>query len=132
MPSSPQMPASTAAEAALAAGLSPRTLQRYVERGLLEGAGVDPAQLARIRRLTGLGVNLAGVEIILRMRAQIVELRQALARERQLRPWPRGAAAEGEYRVYGGRLGPPHRDDKVAWREMSDDKCEAYPGCGRR
>lgn len=55
------------------AGLSSQTVRRYVRRGLVEGAfsEVELAQLRRIRRLTGLGINLAGVEVILRMRQHI-------------------------------------------------------------
>jgi len=42
------------------------------------------AELRRIRRLTDLGVNLAGVEIILNMRRQIEALQAEVARLEQL------------------------------------------------
>jgi MerR family transcriptional regulator/heat shock protein HspR len=72
--------------AARQAGLSPRTVRRYIRRGLVdtrldEG---DLIELRRIRRLTDLGVNLAGVEIILRMRRRIEDLQAETARLRGL------------------------------------------------
>jgi MerR family transcriptional regulator/heat shock protein HspR len=56
--------------------LPPSTVRRYVRRGLVEKPLVeeDLARLRRIRRLTRLGINLAGVEVILRMRRRIMEL----------------------------------------------------------
>ena len=68
--------------AARRTGLSPRTVRRYVQCDLLNEAltEADLAELRCIRRLTGLGVNLAGVEIILHMRRQIEELRAEVAR----------------------------------------------------
>jgi len=59
-------------------GLSPSRVRRLVRAGLVEPAVVDrgrpffgPIQLARFRKIrrltTDLGVNLAGVEIILRL-----------------------------------------------------------------
>ena len=44
----------------------------------------DLAELRRIRRLTDLGINLTGVEIILRMRRQIEELQAEMARLKAL------------------------------------------------
>jgi len=72
--------------AARRTGLSPRTVRRYVQCDLLNEAltEADLAELRCIRRLTGLGVNLAGVEIILRMRRQIEELRAEVARLERL------------------------------------------------
>ncbi len=63
-------------------GVAPRTVRRYIRRGLASEMLTedDLAELRRIRRLTDLGVNLAGVEIILRMRRQIEELRAEVAR----------------------------------------------------
>jgi len=60
--------------------LSPRTVRRYVQRGLVGESltEADLAELRRIRRLVGLGVNLAGVEIILRMRQHIESLAPCL------------------------------------------------------
>jgi MerR family transcriptional regulator/heat shock protein HspR len=72
--------------AARRTGLSPRTVRRYVRRGLLDEALSEDelAELRRIRRLTGLGVNLAGVEIILNMRRQIEQLQGEVARLQSL------------------------------------------------
>jgi MerR family transcriptional regulator/heat shock protein HspR len=67
--------------AARQTGLSPRTVRRYIRRGLV-GAGLnesDLIELRRIRRLTDLGVNLAGVEIVLRMRRRIEDLQAETA-----------------------------------------------------
>jgi MerR family transcriptional regulator/heat shock protein HspR len=67
--------------AARRAGLAPRTVRRYIRRGLASEILTDDdlAELRRIRRLTDLGVNLAGVEIILRMHRQIEELQAEMA-----------------------------------------------------
>jgi MerR family transcriptional regulator/heat shock protein HspR len=68
--------------AARRVGLSPCTVRRYVRRGLLAEALTEDelAELRRIRRLTELGINLAGVEVILSMRRQIEQLRAEVAR----------------------------------------------------
>jgi len=68
--------------AARRTGLSTRTVRRYVRRGLVNRTLTEEelAELRRIRRLTSLGINLAGVEIILRMRRQIEELQAHIAR----------------------------------------------------
>jgi MerR family transcriptional regulator/heat shock protein HspR len=62
--------------AARRCGLAPRTVRRYIRRGLVNEtlAEADLAELRRIRRLTDLGMNLAGVEIVLQMRERIEEL----------------------------------------------------------
>ena len=62
--------------------LSPRAVRRYVQRGLLGEVLTEEAlaELRRIRRLTELGINLAGVEIILSMRRQIEHLRAEVSR----------------------------------------------------
>jgi len=72
----------TIAVAARRASLSPPTVRRYVQRGLVGEmlTEADLAELRRVRRLTDLGVNLAGVEIILRMRRQIEELEAEVKR----------------------------------------------------
>lgn len=68
----------------------PQTLRHYEERGLIQPARnrgncrlyseQDIEQLKRIHRLMDdLGVNLAAVEIILHMRAQILQLQAELA-----------------------------------------------------
>lgn len=70
-------------------GLGVRTLRRYEEEGLIEPALRDGESLVyaeetverllRIRRLREeLGVNLAGVEVILRMRDELERLRQGI------------------------------------------------------
>ncbi len=72
----------TIAVASHRTGLSPRTVRRYIRRQLVSQklTEAELAELRRIRRLTALGVNLAGVEIILRMRRQIQELQAEVAR----------------------------------------------------
>jgi DNA-binding transcriptional MerR regulator len=58
-------------------GVSPTTIRRYIRRGLVQEplTAYDMLTLRRIRRLTSLGINLAGVEAILHMRARIKRLR---------------------------------------------------------
>lgn len=72
----------TVAKAASRADLDVRVVRRCVEVGVVsEGLTEDDLiDLRRVRRLTSLGVNLPGVEIILRMRRQIEELQAELAR----------------------------------------------------
>lgn len=72
----------TISVAARRTSLEPRTVRRYIRRGLASDSltEADLAELRRIRRLTELGVNLAGVEVILRMRRQIEELQAEMAR----------------------------------------------------
>jgi MerR family transcriptional regulator/heat shock protein HspR len=73
--------------AARLADVSPRTVRRYMVLGLISNVlTVDElVELRRVRRLTSLGVNLAGVDIILRMRRRIedlqVEIERLTARE---------------------------------------------------
>jgi MerR family transcriptional regulator/heat shock protein HspR len=68
--------------AAYRTGISRRTIRRYIRQGLVNDTLTEAelAELRRIRRLTELGVNLAGVEIILHMRRQIEELQAEVAR----------------------------------------------------
>jgi MerR family transcriptional regulator/heat shock protein HspR len=72
----------TVTVAARRCGVAPYTVRRYIRRGLVNEtlAEAELAELRRIRRLTGLGVNLAGVEIILHMRRQIEELQAEMDR----------------------------------------------------
>ena len=72
----------TVTVAARRCGLTPRTVRRYIRRGLVNEtlAEADLAELRRVRRLTDLGVSLAGVEIILHMRQQIEELQAEVGR----------------------------------------------------
>jgi DNA-binding transcriptional MerR regulator len=71
--------------AARRTGLEPRTIRRCLRVGLVSTSLTedDLAELRRVRRLTELEVNLAGVEIIVRMRRRIVELEAELAFWRQ-------------------------------------------------
>ena len=66
----------TVAVAARQAGLTAPTVRRYICHGLLSDplTEADLAELRRIRRLTGLGVNLAGVEVVSQMRRRIEQL----------------------------------------------------------
>jgi MerR family transcriptional regulator/heat shock protein HspR len=70
-------------------GVHPQTLRFYEKKGLLrpsrtEGrtrmySAEDVDELARLLRLTrDLGVNLAGVEIILRMRRRMVDMQKQI------------------------------------------------------
>jgi len=83
----------TIALAAQRVGLSHRAVRRYIQRGFVNEALTegDLAELRRVRRLTDLGVNPDGVEIILRMRCQIQELQAQVERlEAQVLPMARG------------------------------------------
>lgn len=69
-------------------GVTPSTIRRYERFGLVSPRGEvgspryaegDIEQVLRIRRLTAeLGVNLAGAEVVLHMREQILRLRREL------------------------------------------------------
>ena len=72
--------------AARLAGVSPGRARRFEAAGLLEPARVagghrlyserEVARLRRIRRLTDvLGINLPGVEVVLRLTEELAELR---------------------------------------------------------
>jgi MerR family transcriptional regulator/heat shock protein HspR len=75
--------------AAELAGLHPQTLRIYERKGLVDpartGGGsrrysdADIAQLRRIQELTNEGLNLAGVQKVLELEAEVAALRQALA-----------------------------------------------------
>ena len=68
----------TVAIAARRTGLSPRSIRRYIQRRLVNEAlsEAELVRLRRIRRLTELGINLAGIEVILDMRCRIEELQK--------------------------------------------------------
>ncbi len=68
--------------AASLAHISPRTVRRYMQLGLIRSVLTvdDLVELRRVRRLTSLGVNLGGVDIILRMRRQIEQLQAEIDR----------------------------------------------------
>ena len=78
--------------AARLVGVHPRTLRYYEERGLVERRGdagrtyteADLERLRMIRRLVDdLGVNLAGVEVILSMRERMLQLQAELEQLRR-------------------------------------------------
>jgi MerR family transcriptional regulator/heat shock protein HspR len=62
--------------------VSTRTVRRYIQLGLISSVltADELVELRRVRRLTSLGVNLAGVEIILRMRRRIEQLQAEVER----------------------------------------------------
>ena len=70
----------TIKKAAQRAGVEVRVARHCVEIGLMEKAMTerDLAELRRVRRLLALGINLPGVEVILRMRRRIEALHQEL------------------------------------------------------
>jgi len=78
--------------AAELAGLHPQTLRIYERKGLLDPARTgggsrrysddDIALLRRIQQLTNEGLNLAGVQMVLRLEAELAALRDELARVR--------------------------------------------------
>ena len=72
----------SATTAARRSGLPVHTVHRCIQEGLIVEPLIedDLIVLRRIRRLTDIGVNLAGVEIILRMRQRILELLHELER----------------------------------------------------
>src|SRR3954471_2143936 len=75
--------------AAELAGVHPQTLRIYERKGLVDpartGGGsrrysdADIAQLQRIQELTNEGLNLAGVQRVLELEAQLHDLRQELS-----------------------------------------------------
>jgi len=78
----------TVNKAARQAGVEVRVVRYCIEVGVTEAelTEEDVAELRRVRRLMSLGINLPGVEVILRMRRQIKELEAEIARlERRLR-----------------------------------------------
>jgi MerR family transcriptional regulator, heat shock protein HspR len=90
--------------AAELAHMHPQTLRMYEARGLIEPqrsakntrlySQRDVERLLHIQRLTATGLNLAGVEIVLEMEAEVERMRAKLARMRR-------HAAELERRVEG-------------------------------
>lgn len=79
--------------AAELAGLHPQTLRIYERKGLVDPARTgggsrrysdeDIAQLRRIQELTSEGLNLAGVQKVLELEAQLDDLRQQLKAARE-------------------------------------------------
>jgi MerR family transcriptional regulator/heat shock protein HspR len=79
--------------AAELAGVHPQTLRIYERKGLVDPArtaggsrrysDADIAQLRRIQELTNDGLNLAGVQKVLELEAEVAELRRELDRLRR-------------------------------------------------
>ncbi len=75
------------------AGLHPQTLRIYERKGLVEPARTgggsrrysddDIAQLRRIQELTSEGLNLAGVQKVLQLEAELMDARRALEAARE-------------------------------------------------
>ena len=104
----------------------PQTLRFYEKKGLVrpsrtEGqtrmySAEDVEEIARLLRLTrDLGVNLAGVEIILKMRRRMIDMQKqiedlvAYVRDSgtgEARPERGGAPREALVRAASGQLGP--------------------------
>lgn len=72
----------TIKKAAQRAGIEVHVARHCVEVGLMheELTERDLAELRRVRRLMALGINLPGIEVILRMRRRIEELQRELIR----------------------------------------------------
>lgn len=93
--------------AAELAHMHPQTLRVYEARGLIEPkrsakntrlySQRDVERLRHIQRLTSAGLNLAGVEIVLEMEAEVERMKAKLERMRR-------HAAELEYRMARGGL----------------------------
>lgn len=78
----------TVIKAARQAGVEVRVVRYCIEVGVTEAELTedDVADLRRVRRLMSLGINLPGVEVILRMRRRIKDLEAEITRlERRLR-----------------------------------------------
>lgn len=98
--------------AAELAGLHPQTLRIYERRGLVDpartGGGsrrysdADIAQLRRIQELTNEGLNLAGVQRVLELEADLARLQRELERTRA----GAQAAVEHTHRQYRRDLVP--------------------------
>lgn len=79
--------------AAELAGMHPQTLRIYERKGLVDPARTaggnrrysddDLSRLRRIAELTELGLNLAGVKMVLDLERQVAHLRDELAHTRQ-------------------------------------------------
>ena len=91
-------------------GLPPQVVEECVERRLVREplTDADLLELRRIRRLQELGVNLQGIEIILRMRSRIQMLQVELSRRE--RTW--GSRLETESYEIWQRLLPWKPDDE--------------------
>lgn len=76
----------TVRRAARQAGLRVRVVRHYIDVGVFDERLTedDLVELRRVRRLMSLGINLAGAEVILRMRRRIEELEAEIARLERL------------------------------------------------
>ena len=98
--------------AAELAGLHPQTLRIYERKGLVDPARTgggsrrysddDIAQLRRIQELTAEGLNLAGVQRVLELEAQVARLRRELQAARDAAT----AAVQQTHRQYRRDLVP--------------------------
>lgn len=72
----------TVSKAARQAGVEVRVVRYCIEVGVTEAELTEEnvAELRRVRRLMSLGINLPGVEVILRMRRRIKDLEAEIAR----------------------------------------------------
>ncbi len=85
----PGRPVFAISVAAELSGLSPQTLRTYEREGLLEPgrsaggtrlySGNDVERLREIVALTGNGLNLAGVKLVLELQAEVRHLRSQVA-----------------------------------------------------
>ena len=101
--------------AANLAGLHPQTLRIYERKGLVDpartGGGsrrysdADIDQLHRIQELTSEGINLAGVQKVLELEAELAEARDALAAARE----HADEAVQETHRRYRRDLVPLHQ-----------------------
>jgi MerR family transcriptional regulator/heat shock protein HspR len=108
--------------AAELAGLHPQTLRIYERKGLLDpartGGGsrrysdADIELLLRIQELTSEGLNLAGVQKVLELEAELAELRRQLDVARE----GAAAAVERTHRQYRRDLVPVNQS-VVVFRE---------------
>ncbi len=108
--------------AAELSGLHPQTLRIYERKGLLDpartGGGsrrysdADIAQLRRIQELTSEGLNLAGVQRVLELEAEVSALRQRLDAALESTQ----AAVEHAHRQHRREL-VPLRQSVVVFRE---------------
>ena len=88
-PAKESLPRYTIGVVATETNLNAQTLRYYEKLGLVEPARTrgkvrlysdqDLDRLRLIQRLMDLGINLAGVEVVLHMRRQLIELRSQLA-----------------------------------------------------
>ena len=98
--------------AAELAGVHPQTLRIYERKGLVDPARTaggsrrysenDIAQLRRIQELTNDGLNLAGVQRVLELEAEVASLREQIAALRT----EAAAAVEEAHRKYRRDLVP--------------------------